>query len=241
MKWALLIGASGDIGENIAKDLAQKGWSLYLHGNSRVDKVNDLAECLSEKYKKQDFLVLKVDFNQIEQVEKITAHLFSLDAIIFAQGTTKYGLYSQSDYVDTLEIMQMQVLSPLRLIQLLEDKLAKNGYGRIIFIGSVYGGAGSAMEVAYSTAKGAISAFSSAYSKEVASLGITVNTIAPGAVNTSMNSLFSNNQKEEINEQIPMGRFADTGEISYWVNALLDTQAAYLTGQTIYITGGWLK
>lgn len=241
MKWALLIGASGDIGENIAKDLAQKGWSLYLHGNSRVDKVNDLAECLSEKYKKQDFLVLKVDFNQIEQVEEITAHLFSLDAIIFAQGTTKYGLYSQSDYVDTLEIMQMQVLSPLRLIQLLEDKLAKNGYGRIIFIGSVYGGAGSAMEVAYSTAKGAISAFSSAYSKEVASLGITVNTIAPGAVNTSMNSLFSNNQKEEINEQIPMGRFADTGEISYWVNALLDTQAAYLTGQTIYITGGWLK
>lgn len=241
MKWALLIGASGDIGENIAKDLAQKGWSLYLHGNSRVDKVNDLAEYLSEKYKKQDFLVLKVDFNQIEQVEKITAHLFSLDAIIFAQGTTKYGLYSQSDYVDTLEIMQMQVLSPLRLIQLLEDKLAKNGYGRIIFIGSVYGGAGSAMEVAYSTAKGAISAFSSAYSKEVASLGITVNTIAPGAVNTSMNSLFSNNQKEEINEQIPMGRFADTGEISYWVNALLDTQAAYLTGQTIYITGGWLK
>lgn len=221
--------------------MAQKGWSLYLHGNSRVDKVNDLAEYLSEKYKKQDFLVLKVDFNQIEQVEKITAHLFSLDAIIFAQGTTKYGLYSQSDYVDTLEIMQMQVLSPLRLIQLLEDKLAKNGYGRIIFIGSVYGGAGSAMEVAYSTAKGAISAFSSAYSKEVASLGITVNTIAPGAVNTSMNSLFSNNQKEEINEQIPMGRFADTGEISYWVNALLDTQAAYLTGQTIYITGGWLK
>ena len=78
--------------------------------------------------------------------------------------------------------------SPLRIVQSLQDKLAESEFGRIVFVGSVYGGAGSAMEVGYSTVKGALSAFSRAYAKEVASLGITVNVIAPGAVDTQMNN-----------------------------------------------------
>lgn len=241
MKWALVVGASGDIGEKIACDLAAAGWSLYLHANIGIEKVNKLIEKLSLEYQKQDFLRVQADFNNLMQVEDIVKQLFALDALIFAQGTTHYGLFSQSTYANTAEIIQMQVLNPLRLIQLLENKLIKNGYGRIIFLGSVYGGSGSAMEVAYSTAKGALSAFARAYSKEVASLGITVNVIAPGAVDTKMNSLFSNDQKAEIDEQIPMGRFAAPDEISYWVKAVLDEHAKYLTGQTIYVTGGWLK
>ncbi|KRN31526.1 SDR family oxidoreductase [Liquorilactobacillus mali] len=241
MKWALVVGASGDIGEKIALDLAKDGWSLYLHANTGINKVNKLIEKLRSEHQKQDFLQIKADFNDLKQVEGIMNQLFSLDALIFAQGTTHYGLFSQSAYDNTAEIIQMQVLSPLRLIQLLEDKLAKNGYGRIVFLGSVYGGSGSAMEVAYSTAKGALAAFAKAYSKEVASLGITVNVIAPGAVDTKMNSLFSDSQKEEIDEQIPMGRFASADEISYWVKVALEEQAGYLTGQTIYVTGGWLK
>ncbi|EJF00908.1 3-oxoacyl-ACP reductase, partial [Liquorilactobacillus mali KCTC 3596 = DSM 20444] len=132
MRWALVVGASGDIGEKIAVDLAKDGWSLYLHANTEINKVNKLIEKLRSEYQKQDFLQIKADFNDLKQVEGITAQLFSLDALIFAQGTTYYGLFSQSAYDNTAEIMQMQVLSPLRLIQLLEDKLAKSGYGRIV-------------------------------------------------------------------------------------------------------------
>lgn len=241
MKWALVVGASGDIGEKIALDLAKAGWSLYLHANTGGKRVSKLIDLLRVEYPKQDFLQILTDFNDLKQVENIASQLFTLDALIFAQGTTSYGLFSQSTYANTAKIMQMQVLSPLRLIQLLESKLANNGYGRIIFLGSVYGGSGSAMEVAYSTAKGALSAFSNAYSKEVASLGITVNVIAPGAVDTKMNSAFSDSQKSAIDNQIPMGRFAVPSEISYWISTVLDEKAGYLTGQTIYVTGGWLK
>src|SRR5699024_7203275 len=113
--------------------------------------------------------------------------------------------------------------------------------GRIVFVGSVYGGSGSAMEVGYSTVKGALSAFVAAYSQEVASLGITANVVAPGAVSTKMNLTFTPQERQEVSSQIPAGYFAKPSEISYWICSMLDQQASYLTGQTIYVTGGWLK
>lgn len=93
-------------------------------------------------------------------------------------------------------MITMQLRTPLRIVQSLQDKLAESEFGRIVFVGSVYGGAGSAMEVGYSTVKGALSAFSRAYAKEVASLGITVNVIAPGAVDTQMNKIFLKAKKQ---------------------------------------------
>ena len=93
--------------------------------------------------------------------------------------------------------------SPLRFDPLLEAKLARSQAARIVFIGSVYGGAGSALEVGYSTVKGAQSAFCKAYSKEVASLGITVNTLAPGAIDTQMNQMFSGSERQAVKEEIP--------------------------------------
>ena len=70
---------------------------------------------------------------------------------------------------------------------------------------------------------------------------ITVNVIAPGAVDTQMNKIFSESEKADIDAEIPIGRFASPDEISYWVLVLLSEKAGYLTGQTLYATGGWLK
>ena len=72
-------------------------------------------------------------------------------------------------------------------------------------------------------------------------MDITVNTVAPGAVDTQMNQVFSENEKDEVCKEIPLGRFARPTEISYFVSMLLDEKASYLTGQTLYVTGGWLK
>ncbi|KRL83557.1 elongation factor P 5-aminopentanone reductase [Ligilactobacillus apodemi] len=242
MSWALICGASGDIGSQIARDLAAKGWSLYLHYHHNQAKVTELVENLATTYPKQDFLPLQCDLTEVKNVEKLAQSIFGgLDAVIFAQGTTEYGLFSQLPPKKFAAMLNMQVQSPLRLLALLETKLAQSKAGRIVFIGSVYGGAGSSLEVAYSTIKGAQSAFCKAYSKEVASLDITVNTVAPGAVDTQMNQVFSENEKDEVCEEIPLGRFARPTEISYFVSMLLDEKASYLTGQTLYVTGGWLK
>jgi 3-oxoacyl-[acyl-carrier protein] reductase len=89
--------------------------------------------------------------------------------------------------------------------------------------------------------KGALSAFAQAYSREVASLGITVNVIAPGAVDTPMNAaMLAGGAKAALTDEIPAGRMAQPQDVAYWLQVLLAPEAQYLTGQTIYVTGGWL-
>lgn len=242
MKWALICGASGDIGQQIAVDLAAEGWSLYLHYHRATAKIMTLVEKLTQAHPKQDFIMFKQDMTDQGSAEQIASQIFtSLDAVIFAQGTTEYGLFRNLSPTKFDQMLAMQLQTPLRLIALLEDKLVQSEAGRIVFIGSVYGGNGSALEVGYSTLKGALSAFCSAYSKEVASTGLTVNVIAPGAVKTQMNMTFSAEEKAEVAETIPKGRFAVPKEISYFVKSLLPKEAGYLTGQTLYVTGGWLR
>ena len=241
MRWALILGSSGDIGTQTAMDLAEKGWSLYLHYYKGQKKTIELQQQLHHDHPKQDFLLIQADLTLIDSVETISQQLFALDAVIFAQGTTDYGLFVKADPAALSQMLKMQVEVPLHLVQCLQDKLAMSGHGRIVFVGSVYGGSGSAMEVGYSTVKGALSAFVAAYSQEVASLGITANVVAPGAVSTKMNLTFTPQERQEISSQIPAGYFATPSEISYWICSMLDQQASYLTGQTIYVTGGWLK
>lgn len=240
MKWALICGSSGDIGMQISKDLAEEGWSLYLHYTHNEQRINELVNQFNHKYPKQDFIPIQADFLDKNSVEKISNSIFSLDAVIFAQGTTYYALLSDFPTEKIDEILTIQLKTPVLLLQKLQKKIAKNKFGRVVFLSSIYGKTGSAMEVPYSSVKGAINTFVRAYSKEVASLGITVNAIAPGAVNTQMNSIFDDETLEKVKEEIPVGYLANVEEISYWVNVLLAGKASYMTGQTLFVNGGWL-
>lgn len=241
MNWALIVGASGDIGLACAKDLAAQGWSLYLHYYQNEARMYKLLKELQAQYPKQDFLLIQADLTQITSAQEIASQLFSLDAVVFAQGTTKYGFFHDLSATDFQKMLLMQLQTPLELLKLIESKLAFKQRGRIIFIGSIYGKVGSAMEVGYSTIKGALSAFVKAYSQEVASLKITVNVVAPGAVATKMNQNFSESEQQALISQIPLKRLATASEISYFVTMLVKQSAAYLTGQTLYVTGGWLN
>lgn len=241
MKWALIIGSSGDIGEQIAKDLAANGWSLYLHYAHRLERIQTLIGEFNKQYPKQDFIPIQSDFMEDDCVEKVTQSLFGVDAVIFAQGTTYFKFLHDFTERELDEIIRMQLKVPMMLLQQLEAKLARSNAGRVIFISSVYGKSGSAMETPYSAVKGAINTFVKAYSKEVASMGITVNAIAPGAVNTQMNQMFDKETLETVQNEIPVGHLAAPAEISYWVRVLVAEEAGYMTGQTLYVTGGWLE
>ena len=131
--------------------------------------------------------------------------------------------------------------NPIKLTKLLESQLLKQEHSRIVYLGSVYGGQGSAMEAVYSATKGGISRFAQAYAREVAASHFTVNVVAPGAVNTAMNAMFSPETLKELAEEIPAGHLAKPKEIAYWVDCLLNPESDYLTGQTIYVSGGWLE
>lgn len=141
---------------------------------------------------------------------------------------------------DIEKVIQVNLTVPIELTKLLEPILIKQEYSRIVYLGSVYGGQGSALESVYSATKAGLSRFSQAYAREVASTNLTVNVVAPGAVNTPMNAMFSKETMQEVESEIPAGRLAQGKDISYWVKCLLDKNSSYCTGQTIYISGGWL-
>lgn len=241
MSSALILGASGDIGHAVAEEMAQNGWSLYLHYHENADAANELADELSAKYPRQDFFTVAGDLRDVNSAQTIANQLFSLDAVIVAAGMTYYELFRDASVDHMTALMRVHLLTPMALLNLVQDKLAESGRGRIVFIGSVYGASGSAMEVTYSTVKGAQSAFAKAYAQEVASLGVTVNVVAPGAVATKMNKEFGEEALEEVKASIPAGRFATASDIAYFVESLVDARAGYVTGQTLYVTGGWLR
>ncbi|SFH77504.1 elongation factor P 5-aminopentanone reductase [Pisciglobus halotolerans] len=241
MKFALIMGASGAIGKEIAHELADDGWSLYLHYRSDEMSINEQIEQYAKQYPKQDFFKLHMDMANVEELPDFLNNLFQVDAIVFASGFTTFNLLTDADPKDMDNMWAVHVRTPILLVQQLQTKLALSKHGRIVFISSVYGEMGSAMEVLYSTTKGAQLAFVKAYSKEVASLGITVNAISPGAIETKMNQSFSKDDIQVLKDEIPMGRMGKTSEISFWVKQLLDERSAYLTGQSIVVSGGWLR
>lgn len=240
-KSALIVGASGDIGRTIATEMAANGWSLYLHYHQNQMRVTTLLKQLMRAYPQQDFFELQADLTQAGAVETLTAQLFQVDAIIYAAGATTYGLLPEISASALDHLWQVHVKAPMLLMQQLQPKLAQSRLGRVVLIGSIYGGRGSAMEVPYSTVKGAQSAFVNAYAQEVASLGITINVVAPGAVDTKMNDQFTLEERAAVAAEIPAGAFATPTQIAYWVLSLMAPAADYMTGQTLYVNGGWLK
>ncbi|WP_338216430.1 elongation factor P 5-aminopentanone reductase [Companilactobacillus muriivasis] len=238
--YALVMGSSGDIGTSTAKNLAAKGWSLYLHYNRNYERIDKLRTELVEKYPKQDFIPIKFDMEH-DKVDDLTKQIFGLDAVVFAQGNTYYKLLVDISEEEIDSLWNIHVKLPILILKQLQDKLAKTHHGRVVFIGSIYGKVGSAMEVVYSTVKGAMSSFADAYAKEVASLGLSVNVVAPGAVNTKMNTQeFSSEDLESVKDEIPADRLANPDEIADLVSYLVNIKSNYLTGQTIYFAGGWL-
>ncbi|WP_278960221.1 elongation factor P 5-aminopentanone reductase [Lactobacillus apis] len=241
MQRAIVFGATGGIGRLICTDLAEAGWSLYIHCSNNWPAACEMSESFMKQYPSQEFLPLKFSFfAENNELEKMVQSLLPINAVIFAQGITDYHLLSDQNLDKVDEVMQVNLVTPIKLTSLLEPLLLKNDFSRIIFIGSVYGAQGSAMEAVYSATKAGLSRFSQAYAREVASANLTVNVIAPGAVDTAMNKMISVEEMAEVVGEIPAGRLASGADISFWVKALLDPNSTYLTGQTLYVSGGWL-
>ncbi|MBL1226847.1 elongation factor P 5-aminopentanone reductase [Enterococcus sp. BWR-S5] len=239
MKNALIMGASGGIGAAIAEELAAQGWSLYCHYHKNKEKVENLVRNFQNCYPQQDFFMVSLDMLDEAVLPTFFKQLFQVDAVVFASGFTRYGLLTDQTESDIDSLLTIHLKTPLLICQELQKKLSRSGHGRIVFIGSVYGQYGSSMEAVYSGVKGGQEAFVRAYSKEVASLGITVNTVAPGAVATAMNQQWTETEKRQIEERAAIGRMAHPAEVAGAAAFLLSDQAAYITGATIPINGGW--
>lgn len=238
-KFALVCGASGAIGQATSEQLARDGWSLYLHYNSGEEGVHKLVNQFTEQYPEQEFLSVQADFSEADGAEKLESQIFSLQAIIFANGHAYYGLLEDTSAIEMNKLWCVHVQNPMRATALLARKLRSNPISYVLVIGSIWGEVGAAGEVVYSAVKGAQHSFVKAYAQEAAYNGIRVNAIAPGIIDTSMNSKLNEEEREELASQIPLQVFGEARDIANMAAFYVSGQADYVTGQIIRVNGGW--
>ncbi|MDZ5473410.1 SDR family oxidoreductase [Bacillus sp. 31A1R] len=237
-KFALVTGASGGIGQAIARKLAEEGYSLYLHYNENRDSISKLVGELENTYGRE-YIPIQADLASKEGYKKIAENIFSLDAIIHNSGVSHYGLLLDLDEGTVETLINVHVTSPLLLTKQLLPKMLPKHHGNIVVISSIWGQTGAACEVLYSTVKGAQISFVKALSKELALNGIRVNGVAPGAIQTPMLSSFTEDEMEELKQDIPLGKVGKPEHVADTVHFLLSEKAEYITGQIIGVNGGW--
>ncbi|MGD7052074.1 elongation factor P 5-aminopentanone reductase [Sutcliffiella horikoshii] len=235
-KTALLIGASGDIGREIAKNLLKDGYTTYLHYNQDNQSIHKLQNEFGE----EKVIPIQSDLSTEDGVHKLKNSTYTfVDTIIYNAGTTFYGLMTDVDEQTKQQMIQLNITSLYSTIQAFLPEMVRKQNGNIVVVSSIWGEIGASCEVLYSMTKGAQLSFVKALAKEVALNGIRVNAITPGAVSTKMLNNLSEEEKQEISEDIPMGRLAQPYEIADSVSFLLSEKSSYITGQVLGVNGGW--
>lgn len=238
-RFALVCGASGEIGADICRELASSGWSLYVHYNRGAERAATLVKELSALYPEQEFMTVQADFSSAEGADRLATQIFSLHAVIFASGQAYNALLDDTP-VDIMDALwRVHVQNPMRLLALVGGKLRQQERAYVVFISSIWGSTGAASESVYSAVKGAQMSFVKAYAKEVAFNGIRVNAVAPGFIDTSMNANLDAQEREWILDDIPLQSFGAVSDIAGTVTFLVNGQADYMTGQVLHVNGGW--
>jgi len=238
----LITGASRGIGAAIAYRFASIGMNVVIHYLQSHELANEVARSCMQYGSK--VMTVTADLQSKEQIDKMVEKLQSYgmlpDILINNAGISHYGLLSDVTEEDWDRVMSINLKAPFLCSQAFLPHMISQKYGRIINVSSIWGIAGASCEVVYSTAKGGINAFTKALAKELAPSGVTVNAVAPGAVDTDMMQMFDAAEKNDIENDIPMGRFAMPDEIASLVYFLALPESSYITGQIISPNGGWL-
>jgi 3-oxoacyl-[acyl-carrier protein] reductase len=239
MKTYLITGASGGIGSGIAKKLASEGCRLVLCGNKNSTALTETVQSLGEDAVVKTFLGdLSNEAFVNRMVQESLREFGKIDGIVHAAGIASLGLMTDLSLTDWNDIFGANLTSAFLLSKALAPHFISRKEGKIILLSSVWGGRGASCEVAYSATKGGIDSFTKALAKELAPSGIAVNALAPGMVDTPMNGMLSEEEKEQIIDEIPACRMTTPEEVAEMVSLLLKAPS-YLTGQVIGFNGGW--
>jgi 3-oxoacyl-[acyl-carrier protein] reductase len=233
---ALVTGASGGIGEAIARVLHAQGAVVGLHG-TRVEKLEALAAELGERVK-----LLPADLSDREAVkalgQKAEADLAGVDILVNNAGITRDGLFVRMSDDDWDSVIEVNLTAVFRLTRELTHPMMRRRYGRIVNITSVVGVTGNPGQANYCASKAGMIGFSKSLAQEIASRNVTVNCVAPGFIESAMTGKLNDKQKEAIMSAIPMKRMGTSAEVASAVAYLASNEASYVTGQTVHVNGG---
>lgn len=235
-KTALVTGASGGIGADIARALHKVGATVGLSG-TRTAPLEALAAELGSRAH-----VLPCNLSDPASVEGLikqaTEAMGSVDILVNNAGITKDGLAMRMSDEDWQSVIDVNLTATFRLCRAAIRGMMKARWGRIVNISSVVGQTGNAGQVNYAASKAGMVGLSKSLAAEVASRGITVNCVAPGFIETAMTDKLNDQQKAGILTAVPAGRMGTPNEIAAAVLYLASQEAGYVTGATLHVNGG---
>ena len=234
-KVAIVTGASRGIGRAIAKSLAKKDYIVIAN----YYKSEEEAIELQNEFNSID--IFKADVSKRDEAKKLVEYTLNkykkIDVLINNAGISKSGLFTDVTDNDWNEIIQTNLYSCFCVTQEVLPNMIHNKNGCIINISSIWGQIGASCESIYSISKAGIDSMTKSLAKELGPSNIRVNSIAPGFIDTDMNTNYTLNEINEIKNEIPLQKIGQPEDIAKCVNWLVDDN--YTTGQIISINGGW--
>ena len=235
-KTALVTGATGGIGADIARTLHAQGASVGITGRNE-DKLNALKAEFGER-----IIPLPADLSSenaaAELVKMAEEKLGRIDILVNNAGITKDNLSMRMKDEEWDDVLDVNLTTPFKLAKAVQRGMMKRRWGRIINISSVVGTTGNPGQCNYVAAKAGLVGWTKSMGQEVASRGITVNAVAPGFIATAMTDALTEDQKEKINATIPAGKMGTPSDIASATAFLASEEAGYITGATLHVNGG---
>ncbi len=235
-KGALITGASGGIGGDIARALHGAGASVGLSG-TRQEPLETLAAELGERAH-----VLPCNLSDMEAVEALPKQaaqaMGRVDILVNNAGIARDNLFMRMSDEEWQSVIDVNLTATFRLCRGVLRGMMKARWGRIVNITSVVGAIGNPGQNNYAAAKAGVVGMGKSLAYEVATRGITVNAVAPGFVETAMTDKLTDEQKSAILTKVPAGRMGSPDEIAAAVLYLASPEAGYVTGATLHVNGG---
>jgi len=235
-KTALVTGATGAIGNGIARALHNQGATVAISGTRR-DMLDSLASALKDRVH-----VLPCDLGDKAAVEALVPsaeeQMQKLDILVANAGINRDNLFVQLTDDAWEEVIAVNLTATFRLARAAVKGMMRRRWGRVIAISSVVGWTGNPGQSNYTASKAGITAMIKSVAAEYAKRNVTANCIAPGIIASAMIDKLNDKQREAILARVPTGRLGTPAEVAAAAVFLASEEAAYVTGQTIHVNGG---
>ena len=225
----LVTGGTGSIGSSICNYFNNNGCKEIYSTTTKLNKVNS----------DQDYIKFKeLDLNNIEKINLDELFDIDIDYLVLNAGLNRDNIFLRMSSDDWNSVINVNLNSSFHLLKHFTKKMVKKRFGRIVFISSVVAHTGNPGQVNYTASKAAISGLVKSLALELSTRNITVNSVAPGFIQSNMTDKLNDDQKNAILTRIPMKKLGNSMDIAKAVGFLCSENANYITGQTIHVNGG---
>lgn len=241
-KTVLITGASRGIGKETAIVLAENGYNVIINYHNSKDSALSLADKITSFG--GNCIAIKADISNPSQVESMFCEAKNkygkIDILINNAGIAKQNLFTDVSYSEWRNMFNVNMDGVFHCCQNALPDMIRRHEGKIINISSIWGIVGASCEVAYSSTKAAIIGFTKALAKEVGPSGIQVNCVAPGVIDTDMNSNLDEPSLSQLKDETPLCRLGKVEDIANTILFLVSSKSDFITGQIISPNGGFV-